>query len=105
MLVLFGKLSADSLGFMGMKTMYYWRHFAPLMLIIITAFFMAFIAIRADLKLKKMYKKVTENIFNQYGNVENLTDEQWDEFLQNYDHDKFRTQQIAVEEVATENEG
>ena len=38
-------------------------------------------------------------IFNQYGNVENLTDEQWDEFLKNYDHDKFRTQ-IAVEEVS-----
>ena len=52
-----------------------------------------------------MYKKVTENIFNQFGNVENLTDEQWDEFLKNYDHDKFKSQQIAVEEVATENEG
>ena len=38
MLVLFGKLSADGLGFLGMKTMYYWRHFAPLVLIIITAF-------------------------------------------------------------------
>ena len=105
MLVLFGKLSSDSLGFLGMKTMYYWRHFAPLVLIIITAFFMALIAVRADFKLKKMYKKVTENIFNQFGNVENLTDKQWDEFLKNYDHDKFKAQQIAVEEVATEDEG
>ena len=104
MLVLFGSISTDTFGFLGLASWYYWRHFAPLVLIILTAFFMAYIAIRADLKLKKMYKKVTENIFNQYGDVENLTDEQWDEFLKNYDHDKFRNQ-IAVEEVATENEG
>ena len=104
MLVLFASISKDTFGFLGMATWYYWRHFAPLALIILTGIFMAYIAIRADLKLNKLYKKVTENLFNQYGNVETLSDEQWDEFLSNYDHEKFRMQ-LAKEEVITEDEG
>lgn len=103
MLILFGSISTDTFGFLGLASWYYWRHFAPLALIILTAFFMAYIAIRADYKLKKLYKKVTENIFNQYGNVEDLSDEQWEEFLSNYDHEKFKLQ--IKEETITENEG
>lgn len=102
MLVLFGSISTDTFGFLGLASWYYWRHFAPLILVALTAFFMAYIALRADYKLKKLYKKVTENLFVQYGDVENLSDEQWDEFLKNYDHEQFKAQlkdEKAKEEV------
>lgn len=105
MLVLFGSISTDSLGFLGMASWYYWRHLAPLGLIIITAFFMTFIALRADYKLKKLYKKVTENLFEQYGNVSELNDEEWDAFLHNYDHETYKKQFVKQMEKEIVDEG
>lgn len=104
MLVLFGTISTDSIGFLGMKTWYYWRHLAPLGIIIIAIAFMTYIALRANYKVKKLYIKVTENLFAQYGDVSELGDEEWDAFLQNYNHETYR-KQFVKQTVTEENEG
>ena len=100
-LVLITPISTDSLGFLGMQSWYYWRHLGPLAIIIIATVIMAIIAVRAELKVKKLYKKVVDNLFIQYGDVSQLSDEQWDEFLQNYDPQIYK-RQFVKQEIKTD---
>ncbi len=83
-----GKISTDDFGFLGFKPMFYFRHFIPAVLLLVFLGVLTLIAVRANIKTDRMYKKVTENLYNMY-NVSDaaagsLTDEQWDEFLKNY---------------------
>lgn len=101
----------DSGGVVGLSVKYYWRHLAPLLLVIICITVMAIIAERARFKTRKLYKKVTENLFERY-NVSlaeggSLSDEQWDEFLKNYDpRIDYRKQfENAEENLQEANEG
>lgn len=84
----FANLLPDDFGFLGIKTSFYIRHFIPLALMSIFIIFLTVIAVRANIKTDRMYKKVTENLYNMYriseANASDLTDEQWDEFLKNY---------------------
>lgn len=96
LIVVFGHLLEDSLGFMGFKISFYWRHLGPLVLMILFIVIMTVIAVRANIKLDRQYKRVTENLFNMY-NIDpesgnELTEEQWDEFLKNYDPNEYRKQ-------------
>lgn len=82
----FGVELRDSFGFMGFKTSFYWRHLAPLAILIILMTATTIIALRAKLKTEKQYKKVTDNLYKLYKESgADLTDEQWEEFLANYD--------------------
>ena len=82
----FGAELSDSLGFMGFKISFYWRHLAPLAILIILMTATTVIAVRAKVKTEKQYKKVTDNIYKQYKESgAEITDEQWEEFLANYD--------------------
>ncbi len=79
----------NSGGVVGLSSKFYWRHLIPLTILIIAAIWRVVIAVRSDLKLKRQYKKVSENLFAMY-NVELsenkfLSNEQWDEFLKSYD--------------------
>lgn len=106
-------LREDIDGFLGLKYSFYYKHGVPLLLMILFMTFMTVIAKRAEIKTDKMYKRVTENLFSMYavaeGEAENLSEEQWDEFLRNYDPDKYESHAtIAVKEEISEiadNEG
>lgn len=100
-------LKADFGGILGLKYSFYYKHGIPLLLMIIFFTGMTIIAKRAEYKTDKMYKKVTENLFGIYaiaeGEAENLSEEQWDEFLRNYDPDDYESHAtIAVKEEITE---
>ena len=72
---------------------------------------MTVIAQRAKIKTDRMYKKVTENLFNMYkvtdDESENISEEQWNDFLQNYNPDEYKGQIVReiTEEKAENNEG
>ncbi len=87
---LFGSAMKDTLGLFGFKYSFYWRHLAPLVLLVILNVILTVIAVRARVKTEKQYKKVTENLYKLYnvtvGNEsDGITDEQWEIFLQTYD--------------------
>lgn len=86
LIVSFGAVMKDSLGFLGYMPSFYWRHFIPLAVMIITMSASVFIAVRARLKTQKQYKKVMDNLYRIYNeNGGEITDGQWEEFLKNYD--------------------
>lgn len=98
----FGSILKDSIGFLGFKTSFYWRHFAPLALMLIFMVWMTVIAVKARVKTNRMYKKVCENLYNMYNvsvaNGDIITDEQWDEFLADYDPNDYKKQFKKQEE-------
>ncbi|MBR7133449.1 MAG: hypothetical protein IKD04_07945 [Clostridia bacterium] len=88
LLPFFGNILQDDFGFLGFKTSYYWRHFIPLVLMIFFMVWLTVIAVRANIKTDRLYKRVTENLYNMYSISDDmhseLTDEQWEEFLISY---------------------
>ena len=91
LLFLFADLSRDELGFLGVKTFFYFRHLAPLALMSFFVICMAIIAIHASYKTNKMYNKVLADLYESFKkeNDENsITDEKWEEFLKNYNPDE-----------------
>ncbi len=80
----FANLMKDVMGLWGFRDSFYWRHAIPLVFMAVFGVWSAIIALRANLKTGKQYKKVVENIYNQFEN-ENHAQEQWDEYLKNYD--------------------
>ncbi len=83
----FANLMEDGLGLFGYAFSFYWRHSIPLVLIMLLAVWLTVIAVRANIKTDKQYKKVVENIYAQYNLLaesEQVSEEQWEEFLQNY---------------------
>jgi len=65
---------------------YYWKHFIPALLIFAVSVFMAVIVIRERLYISREYKKITERAYGEFkrGN-DTLSEEEWNEFLENYD--------------------
>lgn len=83
----FANLMEDSTKLFGYVYSFYWRHAVPLLLLAIFAVWLTVIAVRANIKTDKQYKKVMENIYAQYNlsaENEQLSEEQWEEFLENY---------------------
>ena len=98
-------------GILGYRYSFYWRHFLPVLVLTLLMLWMTIIAKRAQIKTDRMYKKVTENLFNMYklseGEAENISEEQWESFLTNYNPDDYKGQfvkEITEEKVAEENE-
>lgn len=86
LIAVFGRLMEDSLGFLGFTASFYWRHAAPLALLVLLISATTFIAVRARLKTEKQYKKVMDNLYSIYSvGANDITDEQWNEFLKDYD--------------------
>ncbi len=71
----------------GYKASFYWRHFVPLCLVLVFNIIAAFIAVRANIKQKNIYKKLVENIYesNKNDDGENIAESDWDEILKNYE--------------------
>ena len=84
----FANLMEDSLGLWGYNYSFYWRHSVPLALIAILGIWLSVIALRANIKTQKQYKKVVENLYEKYNlsaDNEQVSEEQWEEFLKNYE--------------------
>ncbi len=57
----FAPLMEDVVG--GYKVSFYWRHFAPLCILLVVNFIVNFIALRANIKIRKTYKKILDNAY------------------------------------------
>lgn len=95
----FGQMMTDDLGYMGFKAAFYWRHFVPAVVMAALLVWMTVIAVRATMKTDSQYKRIVGNIYQQYhvgigqdGDTAGITDEQWDEFLKNYDPRDYKRQ-------------
>ncbi len=64
------------------------KHVISLFILLTSVIWMSIITVRAEVRTNRLYVKVTENLYNMY-NIKadesgNMTDEQWEEFLKNY---------------------
>lgn len=80
----------------AIKINYYWRFLIPLGLLALLAFWIGVLVVRADMKTKYLYIKVTENLYNLYKvNVESgkeISESEWEEFLERYDPFNYKPQ-------------
>ncbi len=68
----------------GINTAFWWRHFVPLMLSLLFIVWMLYIKIRQQYRLKIAYNNMTNRIYETYRS-EDISEEEWEEFLKNYD--------------------
>ena len=96
MIPLFADLLKDETAVNTYLPKFYWRHLIPLLALAILSLILTVIALRADIKTRKLYKSVVDSVREVYGadldNGGELTDSQWDEFLKKYDPLSYRLQ-------------
>lgn len=104
LVVVFGSIMKDSLGVMGFKVSYFWRHFAPLLILVILMAVTTVIAVRARFKTEKQYKKVLDNLYALYSlNSDDISDEQWEAFLEEYDPTDYKKIYKESKQISEEN--
>lgn len=104
LVVVFGSIMKDSLGVMGFKVSYFWRHFAPLLILVILMAVTTVIAVRARFKTEKQYKKVLDNLYALYSlNSDDISDEQWEAFLEEYDPTDYKKIYRESKQISEEN--
>ena len=104
LIVVFGAIMKDSLGVMGFKVSYFWRHFAPLLILVILMAVTTVIAVRARIKTEKQYKKVLDNLYELYSlNSDDISDEQWEAFLEEYDPTDYKKIYKESKQISEEN--
>lgn len=83
-LLAFWHITRDTSGFVN--TSFYWRHGVPAAILFVLAVLIFAILIRAKFKTDKLYQKLLNALYSQYGTKdgEKLTDEQWQQFLNDY---------------------
>ena len=79
---------ADELTIDSVFPKYYWRHLVPMLVIILCVLWLTGIAVRAHLKFRSQYIRVTENLYNLYKrdvtDGKEISEEEWEEFLEKY---------------------
>ena len=97
----FGRMLIDSYT-QKLLPKFYWAHLIPLLLLVILSLWMTVIAVRAKIKLKRMYNRVAENIYNEYkiniAGGEAIDEGKWEEFLENFDPTNYNSHFIFNEE-------
>jgi len=84
--ICFGKLLIDPAGLLGLNGKFYWAHLLPILVMCVSAAAMLIIDLRAKHLLKKGYEKISNRLYAEYSaHAENLSAEEWEEFLNNYD--------------------
>lgn len=68
----------------GINVSFWFRHFIPILLSASLVCWLTVIRIRADVKFKTAYTNMVNHIYQQY-NCDDLSEEGWQEFLENYD--------------------
>lgn len=82
----FAKLLPDPNGIFFLNLKFYWAHLIPVSALIVCAVVMVVIEFRAKHILKRGYEKISKRIYEEYAlGAENLSEEEWEEFLKNYD--------------------
>lgn len=100
----FGAVMKDDLGFMGFTASFFWRHLIPLLLLVILMTATTVIAVRARIKTEKHYKKVADNLYRLYKESgADITDEQWEDFIKEYDPTDYKKIFKANEQNTEEN--
>ena len=78
---------------------FYWAHLIPLLALVVLAVCMTIIAVSAKVKLKRMYNRVVENIYNAYkiniANGETIEEDKWEEFLEKFDPTNYTSQFVS----------
>ncbi len=82
-------ISSDGEGLFGLIKLFYIRHLPSIMIILITASVMLFIAIREKIKVNRMYKRIIENLYKNYADKKKsedkeVSDEDWKDFIKHY---------------------
>ena len=92
LLFIFGKELVDTVGIGPFKTSFYWRHAAPLGILIVVALWMFIIAIRAYIKRNKRYKQILKQVYEIFKleNPDSLSHDEWEEFVEKYDPRAFK---------------
>ncbi len=62
--VTFGVISADPVGFLGFLPLFYYRHFAPLLIMTVLTVWLFVIALNSFIKTRKCYNTILENLYN-----------------------------------------
>lgn len=83
-LLAFLHITRDASGFVNAS--FYWRHGVPATILFVLAALIFAVLIRAKIKTDKLYQKLLNALYSQYGTKdgEKLTDEQWQQFLNDY---------------------
>lgn len=68
----------------GINASFWFRHFIPIVLSVIFICWLTAIKIRSNIKFNTAYTNMVNRIYKDY-NKDNLTEEEWAEFLENYD--------------------
>jgi hypothetical protein len=68
----------------GINTAFWWRHFVPLALSLFFIVWMLIIKFRQQHRLKIAYNNMVSRIYETYKR-EDINEEEWEEFLKNYD--------------------
>ncbi|MBQ4119445.1 MAG: hypothetical protein IJD45_03555 [Clostridia bacterium] len=80
----FAPLLENEIG--GYKASFYWRHLVPLCILLVVNFAINFIALRANIKTRKVYKKIVDNAYAKNHTLieeDGLDNDEWDEILKN----------------------
>ena len=86
-------INPDPDGLLGLSFRYYWAHFVPLAALIICSLIMLIIGLRQWAILRKEYKTVSERLYEEYRkNADEVDEEQWQEFLNNYNPTGYKKQ-------------
>lgn len=77
-------------GFLGFMKEFYFRYAISYILIFVFSAVMLFIAIRQQIRTRRFYKRTVNKLYNKYleqkgGDTLNSDDEEWDEFIKNFD--------------------
>ena len=90
-LVEFAYLMKDPAG--KLLFSFYWRHAIPAILLVIFAILIIAAIVNGIVKDNKLYNQLVDALYKQYGtrDGEKLNEEQWQEFLSNYDPKKINS--------------
>lgn len=81
-------------GIFHLSSIYYWRHLLPSALILILGAILIIIDLRARHIVNRRYSEIVNNLYKTYNkpieDENTFSDEEWDEFLKNYDPSAFK---------------
>ena len=83
-----------------------WAHLIPLSLLVVFSLPMVIIAVRAQVKTRKMYNKVINDIYSKYSieiaKGEDIDEEKWEEFLKEFNPYDYGNQFVKKAEKSEE---
>jgi len=82
-------------GLFGVKVIFYYRHLPSFLIITVCCVGMLIIALSQRIKTEKTYNRLLTNIYKNYTDAQRnenkeVSDEEWEEFITNYDPRQFK---------------